>query len=74
MFWQNGLPQHRQPLDPADADLLGLAAADEVERFLRARDGAAPTPLRALPGLAAELGVGAIHLKDEGHRLGLGSF
>ena len=48
MFWQNGLPQHRQPLDPADADLLGLAAADEVERFLRARDGAAPTPLHAL--------------------------
>src|SRR5204862_2431307 len=27
-----------------------------------------------LPALAAELGVGAIHVKDEGLRLGLGSF
>ena len=33
-----------------------------------------PTPLHALPALAAELGVGAIHVKDEGFRLGLGSF
>ena len=33
-----------------------------------------PTPLHSLPALAAELGVGAIHLKDEGFRLGLGSF
>ncbi len=28
----------------------------------------------ALPGLARQLGVASIHLKDEGHRLGLGSF
>ena len=28
----------------------------------------------ALPRLAAQLGVGAIHIKDEGLRLGLGSF
>ena len=27
-----------------------------------------------MPGLAAELGVGALHAKDEGQRLGLGSF
>ena len=27
-----------------------------------------------LPALAAELGVGAVHIKDEGFRLGLGSF
>ena len=33
-----------------------------------------PTSLHSLPALATELGVGAIHLKDEGSRLGLGSF
>lgn len=32
------------------------------------------TPLISLPGLAREIGVGSIHLKDEGHRLGVGSF
>jgi diaminopropionate ammonia-lyase len=50
-----------------------VAAADAVERFLSWRDNV-PTPLHNLPALAAELGVGAIHLKDEGLRLGLGSF
>jgi diaminopropionate ammonia-lyase len=33
-----------------------------------------PTPLHALPGLAASLGVAAIHLKDEGERKPLASF
>ncbi|BAB53605.1 mlr7936 [Mesorhizobium japonicum MAFF 303099] len=32
------------------------------------------TPLCALPALAREFGVGTIHVKDEGFRLGLGSF
>lgn len=36
--------------------------------------GFAPTPLVALPGVAATAGVGAIHYKDEGGRFGLGSF
>lgn len=36
--------------------------------------GYAPTPLVALPGLAAELGVGAVHYKQEGERFGLRSF
>lgn len=34
----------------------------------------APTPLIRLDGLARELGVGAIHYKDEAHRFGLRSF
>jgi len=37
-------------------------------------EGYAPTPLVDLNGLAAEIGVGAIHYKDEGPRFGLGSF
>ena len=40
----------------------------------RHRDDHRPTPLHALPALAGELGVGAVIVKDEGFRLGLGSF
>ena len=34
----------------------------------------APTPLHALPGLAARAGVASVHIKDEAPRFGLGSF
>src|SRR5689334_14475115 len=74
MFLLNQHPDHRQPLTPLDAATLGLAGADEAERFLAARDNHAETPLHALPALADELGIGALHIKDEGKRLGLGSF
>ena len=74
LFTLNSLPDHRQPLVPADAALLGAPAADEVERFLRHRPNYTPTPLHQLPALAAALGVASIAVKDEGHRLGLGSF
>jgi diaminopropionate ammonia-lyase len=36
--------------------------------------GYAPTPLIALPGLAAAAGLGEVWYKDEGSRFGLGSF
>ena len=73
-YLPNPLPDYRQPLDPRDAETLGRAGADTVARFLALRDGARPTPLHALPGLARGLGLGSLHLKDEGQRLGLGSF
>ncbi|TGQ03438.1 pyridoxal-phosphate dependent enzyme, partial [Mesorhizobium sp. M2E.F.Ca.ET.219.01.1.1] len=74
MFLLNRHPDHRQPLTPEDAATLGSAGAEEAERFLAARDNHAETPLHALPALAGELGIGALHVKDEGQRLGLGSF
>jgi diaminopropionate ammonia-lyase len=74
MFLPNQHPDYRKPLDPVDTEILGVKAADEVERYLSYRDNHAPTPLHTLPALASELGVGAIHIKDEGFRLGLGSF
>ncbi len=74
MLIRNDLPEHGRPLDPVDAEALGERAADEVERFLELRDERGPTPLHALPALAHELGVGAVFVKDEGFRLGLGSF
>jgi diaminopropionate ammonia-lyase len=74
MFLTNRHEHYRTPLDPRDAESLSVAAAEEVERFLRHRENHAVTPLHAFASLARELGVGAIHIKDEGHRLGLGSF
>ncbi|MGV7215766.1 diaminopropionate ammonia-lyase [Bradyrhizobium sp. UFLA05-112] len=74
MFLLNSHPDHRALLDASDADTLSVDAAREVERFLRDRDGHKETPLISLAGLAREIGVGSIHLKDEGDRLGLGSF
>jgi diaminopropionate ammonia-lyase len=73
MFLLNRHPDYRKALDPADAETLGAQAAEQVAQFLSFRRNV-PTPLHSLPALAAELGVGAIHLKDEGFRLGLGSF
>lgn len=74
MFILNGNADYRLPLDPDDAKTLGLAAAEAVERHLHHREHHAETPLIALPALAAASGVAAIHVKDEGQRLGLGSF
>lgn len=74
MFLANDHSDYRLALDPRDAETLSLEAAEEVERFLGNRDNHVVTPLRALPALAEELGVRAIHIKDEGLRLGLGSF
>ncbi|HXV30303.1 MAG TPA: diaminopropionate ammonia-lyase, partial [Sinorhizobium sp.] len=74
MFLLNTNADYRKPLDQRDAETLGIAAAGEVERHLMFRDNHAETPLAALPGLAAEISVASIHVKDEGHRLGLGSF
>ncbi|WP_186417390.1 diaminopropionate ammonia-lyase [Bosea sp. CS1GBMeth4] len=74
MLLLNQLPDFRQPLHPVDAETLGPAGADAIERHLDGRPEHVATPVQALPALAAELGLGALHLKDEGQRLGLGSF
>ena len=74
MFLPNRHPGYRTPLHSDDAGTLGEAGAAAAERYLGFREGHAPTPLHALPTLAAALGVGAVHIKDEGQRLGLGSF
>ena len=73
-YFPNTLPSHGQPLDSRDAETLGLAAAERVRKVLSLRANHSPTPLHALPGLAGELGVASLHVKDEGFRLGLGSF
>lgn len=74
MFLLNSNTLHREPLEPVDAETLGVAGADTVERFLAHRNNHQVTPLHALPALAGELGLSTIHIKNEGLRLGLGSF
>ena len=74
MYLQNTLSDYGQALDPRDAGTLGRTGADAVTRILTLREGNAPTPLIALPNLARDLGLASVHVKDEGQRLGLGSF
>lgn len=74
MFVRNTHSDYGSPLTAVDAETLGPAAAARVARVLAERTSDGPTPLRALSALAGELGVGAIHVKDESVRLGLGSF
>lgn len=74
MLIPNTLPTHRQALDPTDREMLGERGADRVGQFLAQREGYATTPLVSLSTTAADLDVASILIKDEGHRLGLGSF
>ncbi|MBZ9848889.1 diaminopropionate ammonia-lyase [Mesorhizobium sp. CA14] len=74
MLLLNQRPEHNQPLVAADAESLGIPGGERAERYLKARHNHAETPLHALPALADELGIAALHVKDEGQRLGLGSF
>ncbi len=74
LYLENQLPAYGQPLDARDAGMLGVAGVRRVQEVLALRVDHAPTPLHALPGLAHALGIGALHVKDEGFRLGLGSF
>lgn len=50
------------------------AASTDARGFHAALPGYAPTPIRDLPGLAAELGLGRVAIKDESRRLGLPAF
>ena len=57
-------------VDPA---AVGAPSAD-ARAFHEALAGYAPTPVRELPAVAAELGLGAVLVKDESGRLGLPAF
>jgi diaminopropionate ammonia-lyase len=62
-------------VNPAyDPALVPAADGAEAGAFHRSLPGYAPTPVRDLPELAAELGVGAVMLKDESNRFGLPAF
>ncbi len=70
----NPLARPDAPWTTAQNDILSDAALAEARRVVSSWQGYAPTPLVALPGLAAEAGVASLHLKDEAGRFGIGSF
>lgn len=59
---------------PAAASWRTTAPEASVHALHRSMPGYAPTPLRELPALAGELGVGRVFVKDESDRLGLPAF
>jgi diaminopropionate ammonia-lyase len=58
--------------DPAWTARRGLE--DQARALHHALEGYAPTPLHGAPSLAAQLGLGAVLLKDESSRFGLPAF
>lgn len=70
----NPLAAPAHPWNEAQDAILSDAGLAAARATIGGWPGYAPTPLLALPGLAAELGVAALQYKDEGGRFGLGSF
>ncbi len=64
----------RNPLRGEVPNPPGLSRADCPSPFHRRLPGYAETPLIDLPGLAAELGVARLMVKDESSRFGLPAF
>ncbi|KAH7212314.1 tryptophan synthase beta subunit-like PLP-dependent enzyme [Fusarium oxysporum] len=50
------------------------ASAEAIDRFHQSLPNYEPTPLVSLDSLAKEIGVGAVHVKDETNRFGLPAF
>ena len=71
---RNPLASVDRPWTAAQEAILSDEALAEARRVIGSWQGYAPTPLVALPGLAARAGIAALHLKDEGGRFGIGSF
>jgi diaminopropionate ammonia-lyase len=63
-----------EPYGPARARALSAQAIAAARTEIASWPDYAPTPLRALPGLARDLRLAALAYKDEGGRFGLGSF
>ncbi len=69
--------QNAGPAAEYGADQQAVLNADgfhTARQEITSWPGYAPTPLIALPGLAAAAGLGEVWYKDEGPRFGLGSF
>lgn len=74
MLKLNTLPEFRRPLDVFDAHPLRRGAAVHLDGFLRLHCAHRATPLYPMHALADQLGIGALQVKDESCRLGMGSF
>lgn len=73
-FLLNGRADPPLPYGAEQRAVVNLQAHEEAFQVISSWEGYGPTPLVELPGLAEALGLGRVLYKDEGHRLGLGSF
>ena len=65
---------HKTEQTPAELQLVGAEAREDARRFHQGLPGYAPTPLVQLDGLARQLGVSRLWVKDESQRFGLNAF
>ena len=65
---------HKTEQTPAELRLVGTQAREDARRFHQGLPGYAPTPLVQLDGLARQLGVSRLWVKDESQRFGLNAF
>lgn len=73
-IFHNPAASRGEPYPQALRPLLNTEEAARAAEVITRWPGYAPTPLRNLPGTAAQLGLASIRYKDEGGRFGLGSF
>ncbi|MDV7141779.1 diaminopropionate ammonia-lyase [Tropicimonas sp. TH_r6] len=70
----NAAADRAAPWSARQDEILSDAAFDTARATIASWPGYGETPLHALPARAAELGIAALHFKDESGRFGLGSF
>ena len=72
--WMHMNPARKAPGQGAPLNDLSPDVARKVRRFHQTFKEYQPTPLTALPTLAAHLGLASFMVKDESHRFGLNAF
>jgi diaminopropionate ammonia-lyase len=70
----NPRADRRRPYGPRERAVLNAEDNELAFREISSWSGYEPTPLLELPALARRLGIRRLWYKDEGSRLGLGSF
>ncbi len=73
-IWMHMNPARKAAGQGADLSALSPASAESVRTFHSTFKEYRPTPLTDLPGLARELGLAGLMVKDESHRFGLNAF
>lgn len=71
LHFHNSAASPSAPYDDELQSLLNEQGVEDAKRVIRQLPWYSPTPLRELAGLAREIGVGRIFLKDESSRFGL---
>ena len=73
-FVTNPRQRAQEPYPEHLKNIVGLAAHQRARDSIRSWAGYRPTPFIRADRLADQLGIGALWIKDEGGRFGLGSF